>query len=73
MWTKLFILVLNNLKYGNLKLSIDENHYLISGKLSGPNANLKIENKDIIKKILIEGSVAFGEEYFNGNINTSNL
>ena len=73
MWTKLFILVLNNLKYGKLKLSIDENHYLISGKLSGPNADLKIENKDIIKKILIEGSVAFGEEYVNGNINTSNL
>ena len=72
-WTKLFILALNNLKYGKLKLSIDENHYLISGKLSGPNADLEIENKDIIKKILIEGSVAFGEEYVNGNINTSNL
>ena len=72
-WTKLFILALNNLKYGKLKLSIDENHHLISGKLSGPNADLKIENKDIIKKLLIEGSVAFGEEYVNGNINTSNL
>jgi len=72
-WTKLFILALNNLKYGKLKLSIDEKHHLISGKLSGPNADLKIENKDIIKKILIEGSVAFGEEYVNGNIKTSNL
>jgi len=72
-WTKLFILALDNLKYGKLKLSIDENHYLISGKFSGPNADLKIKNKDIIKKILIEGSVAFGEEYVNGNINTSNL
>ncbi len=72
-WTKLFILALNNLKYGKLKLSIDEKHYLISGKLSGPNADLKIDNKDIIKKILIEGSVAFGEEYVNGNVNTSNL
>ena len=72
-WTKLFILALNNLKYGKLKLSINEKHYLISGELSGPNADLKIDNKDIIKKILIEGSVAFGEEYVNGNINTSNL
>ncbi len=73
MWTKFFILTLNNLKYGKLKLSINENYYLISGKLSGPNADLKIENKEIIKKIIIEGSVAFGEEYVNGNINTSNL
>ena len=72
-WTKLFILALNNLKYGKLKLSIDRNQHLISGNLSGPNADLKIENKDIIKKLLIEGSIAFGEEYVNGNINTSNL
>ena len=72
-WTKLFILALNNLKYGKLKLSIDEKHHLITGNLSGPNADLKIENKDIIKKILIEGSVAFGEEYVNGNVKTSNL
>ena len=72
-WTKLFILALNNLKYGKLKLSIDEKLHLISGKLVGPNADSKIENKDIIKKILIEGSVAFGEEYVNGNIKTSNL
>ena len=72
-WTKLFILALNNLKYGKLKLSINTDHHLISGKLPGPNADLIIENKDIIKKILIEGSVAFGEEYVNGNIKTSNL
>ncbi len=72
-WTKIFILALNNLKYGKLKLSINGNHHFISGKLSGPSANLKIENKKIIKKILIEGSVAFGEEYVNGNIKTSNL
>ena len=73
MWTKIFILALNNLKHGKLKLSINGNHHFISGKLPGPNANLKIEDKDIIKKILIEGSVAFGEEYVNGNIKTSNL
>ena len=73
MWTKIFLLALSNLKYGKLKLSIDGNHHFISGKLSGPSANLKIENKDIIKKILIEGSVTFGEEYVNGNIKTSNL
>ena len=72
-WTKLFILALNNLKYGKLKLSINIDHHLISGKLPGPNADLIIENEDIIKKILIEGSVAFGEEYVNGNIKTSNL
>ena len=69
-WTKFFILALNNLKYGNLKLLIDGNHHSISGNLSGPNADLKIKNKDVIKKILIEGSVAFGEEYVNGNIKT---
>ena len=72
-WTKILILALNNLKYGKLKLSIDGSHHLISGNLSGPNADLKIKNKNIIKKILIEGSVAFGEEYVNGNIKTSNL
>ncbi len=73
MWTKIFVLALNNLKYGKLKLSIDGDHYFISGKFPGINANLKIENKNIIKKLLIEGSVAFGEEYVNGNIKTSNL
>ncbi len=73
MWTKIFILAVSNLKYGKLKLSIDGNHHCISGKFPGPNANLKIEDKDIIKKILIEGSVAFGEEFVNGNIKTSNL
>ncbi len=73
MWTKIFLLALSNLKYGKLKLSIDGNHHFISGKLSGPSANLKIENIGVIKKILIEGSVAFGEEYVNGNIKTSNL
>ena len=73
MWTKIFILALSKLKYGKLKLSIYGNHHFISGKFPGPNANLKIEDKDIIKKILIEGSVAFGEEYVNGNIKTSNL
>ena len=73
MWTKIFVLALKNLKYGKLKLSIDGNQHLINGNLSGPNADLKIENKDVIKKILIEGSVAFGEEYVNGNIKTSNL
>ncbi len=73
MWTKIFLLALSNLKYGKLKLSIGGNNHFISGKLSGPSANLKIENIDIIKKILIEGSVAFGEEYVNGNIKTSNL
>ena len=61
-WIKIFILALNNLKYGKLKLSIDGNHHFISGEFSGPNADLKIENKDAIKKILLEGSVAFGEE-----------
>ncbi len=44
-WTKLFILALNNLKYGKLKLSINTNHHLISGKLSGPNADLKLKIK----------------------------
>ena len=73
MWTKIFILALSNLKHGKLKLSINENHHFISGKFPGPTANLKIEDKDIIKKILIEGSVAFGEEYVNGNVKTSNL
>ncbi len=73
MWTKILILTLNNLKYGKLKLSIDGKNHFISGKLPGPNANLKIENKHIVKKILIEGSVAFGEEYVNGNLKTSNL
>ncbi len=72
-WIKIFILALNNLKYGKLKLSIDGNHHFISGEFSGPNADLKIENKDAIKKILLEGSVAFGEEYVNGNIKTSDL
>ena len=72
-WIKFFILALNNLKYGKLRLSIDGNYHLFSGNLSGPNADLKIENKDIVKKILIEGSVAFGEEYVNGNIKTSDL
>ena len=73
MWTKIFILALSNLKHGKLKLSINGDHHFISGKFPGPNANLKIENKHVIKKILIEGSVAFGEEYVNGNIKTSNL
>ena len=73
MWTKTFILALSNLTHGKLKLSINGNLHFISGKFSGPNANLKIEDKDIIKKLLIEGSVAFGEEYVNGNIKTSNL
>jgi len=72
-WTKIFVLALNNLKYGNLKLSIDGNNYFISGKFSGPKADLKIESKNILKKIIFEGSVAFGEEYVNGNIQTSNL
>ena len=49
-WIKIFIVALNNLKYGKIKLSINGNHHLISGKLSGPNADLKIENNDIIKK-----------------------
>lgn len=73
MWTKIFLIALSNLKYGNLKLSIDGDFHSISGKFSGPDADLIIENKDIIKKILIEGSIAFGEEYVNGNIKTSNL
>ena len=73
MWTKIFLLALSNLKYGKLKLSIDGNHHFISGKLSGPSVDLKIEQIDVIKKLLIEGSVAFGEEYVNGNIKTSNL
>jgi len=64
---------LNNLKFGNLKLSIDGNNYFISGKFPGPKADLKIESKNILKKIIFEGSVAFGEEYVNGNIQTSNL
>ena len=72
-WIKIFILALNNLKYGKLKLSIDGNHHFISGKFSGPNADLRIENEDAIKKILLEGSIAFGEEYVNGNIKTSDL
>ena len=72
-WIKIFILALNNLKYGKLQLSVDENHHFISGEYTGPNADLKIENKDAIKKILLEGSVAFGEEYVNGNIKTSDL
>ncbi len=72
-WIKIFILALNNLKYGKLKLSIDGNHHFISGKFSGPNADLRIENENAIKKILLEGSIAFGEEYVNGNIKTSNL
>ncbi len=72
-WTKIFISALSNLKHGKLKLSINGNHHLISGKFPGPNANLIIEDNNIIKKILIEGSVAFGEEYVNGNIKTSNL
>ena len=72
-WIKIFILALNNLKYGKLKLSIDGNHHFISGKFSGPNADLRIENEDAIKKILLEGSIAFGEEYVNGNIKSSDL
>ncbi len=72
-WIKIFILALNNLKYGKLKLSIDGNHHFISGEFSGPNADLRIENEDAIKKILLEGSIAFGEEYVNGNIKTSDL
>ena len=44
-WTKLFILALNNLKFGKLKLSINTDHHLISGKLPGPYADLIIENR----------------------------
>ena len=50
-WIKIFILALSNLKYGKLKLSINGNHHLFSGKSKGPTADLKIEDKDIIKKI----------------------
>ena len=73
MWNKIFISSLNNLSCGKLKLSLCGKNYFFSGKSAGPVANLKIENEKIVKKLLIQGSVAFGEEYVNGQIKTTNL
>ena len=73
MWNKIFISSLNNLSCGKLKLSLCGKNYFFSGKSAGPEANLKIENEKIVKKLLIQGSVAFGEEYVNGHIKTTNL
>ena len=73
-WTKILISILKSLPYGRLTLNTydDDKHKFIGNK-EGPNANIKIISKNTIKKIILEGSIGFGEEYVSGNIKTSNL
>ena len=73
-WTKILISILNPLPYGKLQLTLSNNDKIdFNGKFKGPNADIFIKKTETIKKVILEGSIGFAEEYISGNIVTSNL
>ena len=73
-WTKILISILRSLPYGQLTLTTyEKDKHTFIGNKNGPNANVRITNESTTKKIILEGSIGFGEEYISGNIKTSNL
>ncbi len=65
---------LKNVDYGSLKVTLPDGlEKKFEGKNSGPEADIKIKNHQLINSIISGGDVAFGEAYIEGLWDSYNL
>ena len=62
------------IQYGNLRVSFPSGEiFCFKGKNQGINADIKLNNFLIIKKLLQKGSIGFAESYMDGDFLSDNL
>ncbi|MAI29082.1 MAG: hypothetical protein CMP38_02620 [Rickettsiales bacterium] len=70
----LFLNVLAQSKYGSIRVYKDNKPlFFFKGKLSGPNADIKILKEKCISDFFLRGDLGWAESYVDGNWETSNL
>ncbi len=73
-WDKLFLSGIKNFPFGSIELEWPNGEVeKISAGKAGPKANLKINDKKVIREIISGGSVKFAELYMAKRLSSSNL
>lgn len=73
-WNNLFLSGIRNFPYGSIELEWPNGKVeKISASKTGPKANLKIVDDNVVKEIISGGSVKFAELYMSKRILSSNL
>ena len=73
-WNNLFLSGIKNFSYGSIEIEWPNGKIeKISSNKSGPKANLKITDKNVVKEIISGGSVKFAELYMAKRLTSSNL
>ena len=66
--------MLMNLQYGNIEVIYpDKKSRIFRGKLDGPTVSVNFHKYTSIKRIILGGTLAFCDEYINGNITSNNI
>ena len=72
-WDKIFLKGIRNFPYGSLEIEWPDGKYQkINALNKGPDAKLKIVDKNVVKEIIQGGSIKFAELYINKRIVTNN-
>ena len=73
-WNNLFLSGMKNFPYGSIEIEWPNGKVeKISANKSGPKANLKITDENVVKEIISGGSVKFAELYMTKRLTSSNL
>ncbi len=73
-WNNLFLSGMKNFPYGSIEIEWPNGKVeKISANKSGPKANLKIVDENVVKEILSGGSIKFAELYMAKRLTSSNL
>mgnify|MGYP001165226605 FL=1 len=73
-WFSAISLILNNLKFGELKVVLpDKRSFEYVGKLDGPKASIFVKNVEFFSRLVREGENGFPEAYMDGWWDTPDL
>ncbi len=73
-WNNLFLSGIKNFPYGSIEIEWPNGKVeKISARTTGPKANLKIADDNVVKEIISGGSVKFAELYMSKRLSSLNL
>lgn len=66
-WVRFVFLILRRIRKGSLAVVLPDGHrFEFKGALPGPEAELKLRDPNVAKRVLLGGDLAFAESYMDG-------
>ena len=66
-WTRFAFLILRRMRKGSLTVVLpDDRRFEFRGSLGGPEAEVHLENQNVVKRLILGGDLAFAESYLDG-------